>query len=147
MFFFYRYGDHLDLHVLTHSFPTRRSSDLRKSSEASRTRAAPNPSVMTRNVPITGGMISPLRLPVRFISVKTAAAFADPRKNPVGMLQKMPVAAHNPAIPMVNPAKASHGLEISPAASRPPPPTRKPPMRCLPRSCTRSECEIGRAHV
>src|SRR3546814_14415078 len=84
-------------------------------------------------------MISPLRLPVRFISVKTAAAFADPRKNPVGMLQKMPVAAHHPAIPMVNPAKASHGLEISPAASRPPPPPRKPPMRCLPRSCTRPE--------
>src|SRR3546814_3770242 len=28
MFFFYLYGDHLDLHVLTHSFPTRRSSDL-----------------------------------------------------------------------------------------------------------------------
>src|SRR3546814_21112631 len=28
-FFFYRYGDHRDLHVLTHSFPTRRSSDLR----------------------------------------------------------------------------------------------------------------------
>src|SRR3546814_6139921 len=27
MFFFYSYGDHLDLHVLTHSFPTRRSSD------------------------------------------------------------------------------------------------------------------------
>src|SRR3546814_8571782 len=27
-FFFYRYGDHRDLHVLTHSFPTRRSSDL-----------------------------------------------------------------------------------------------------------------------
>src|SRR3546814_2151057 len=26
--FFYRYGDHRDLHVLTHSFPTRRSSDL-----------------------------------------------------------------------------------------------------------------------
>src|SRR3546814_14981195 len=25
---FYRYGDHRDLHVLTHSFPTRRSSDL-----------------------------------------------------------------------------------------------------------------------
>src|SRR3546814_17093574 len=24
------YGDHRDLHVLTHSFPTRRSSDLRK---------------------------------------------------------------------------------------------------------------------
>src|SRR3546814_15526915 len=26
--FFYLYGDHRDLHVLTHSFPTRRSSDL-----------------------------------------------------------------------------------------------------------------------
>src|SRR3546814_16601444 len=26
--FFKVYGDHLDLHVLTHSFPTRRSSDL-----------------------------------------------------------------------------------------------------------------------
>src|SRR3546814_1669622 len=25
---FYGYGDHRDLHVLTHSFPTRRSSDL-----------------------------------------------------------------------------------------------------------------------
>src|SRR3546814_7465728 len=28
MFFFEGYGDHRDLHVLTHSFPTRRSSDL-----------------------------------------------------------------------------------------------------------------------
>src|SRR3546814_16704742 len=27
-FFFYCYCDHLDLHVLSHSFPTRRSSDL-----------------------------------------------------------------------------------------------------------------------
>src|SRR3546814_12709997 len=27
-FFFYLYGAHRDLHVLTHSFPTRRSSDL-----------------------------------------------------------------------------------------------------------------------
>src|SRR3546814_11940248 len=27
-FFFTGYGDHLDLHVLTHSFPTPRSSDL-----------------------------------------------------------------------------------------------------------------------
>src|SRR3546814_14356590 len=26
--FFYCYGDHRDLHVLAHSFPTRRSSDL-----------------------------------------------------------------------------------------------------------------------
>src|SRR3546814_998520 len=37
---------------------TRTSSVERKSSEASRTRAAPNPSVMTRHVPITGGMNS-----------------------------------------------------------------------------------------
>src|SRR3546814_1076160 len=28
MFFFYSYGAHRDLHVLTHSFPPRRSSDL-----------------------------------------------------------------------------------------------------------------------
>src|SRR3546814_15953881 len=28
--FFEGYGDHRDLHVLTHSFPTRRSSDLTK---------------------------------------------------------------------------------------------------------------------
>src|SRR3546814_8728095 len=28
LFFFYWSGDHRDLHVLTHSFPTRRSSDL-----------------------------------------------------------------------------------------------------------------------
>src|SRR3546814_1987702 len=28
-FFFSCYGDNRDLHVLTHSFPTRRSSDLR----------------------------------------------------------------------------------------------------------------------
>src|SRR3546814_14516634 len=27
-FCFYGYGDHRDLHVLTHSFPTRRSADL-----------------------------------------------------------------------------------------------------------------------
>src|SRR3546814_20337440 len=28
LFIFYRYGDHRDLHVLTHSFPTRRYSDI-----------------------------------------------------------------------------------------------------------------------
>src|SRR3546814_12285083 len=31
VFFVYSYADHRDLHVLTHSFPTRRSSDLRRS--------------------------------------------------------------------------------------------------------------------
>src|SRR3546814_942576 len=30
VFCFYRYGDHRDLHVLTHSFPTRRSSTPRR---------------------------------------------------------------------------------------------------------------------
>src|SRR3546814_15185190 len=30
-FFFQLYVDHRDLHVLTHAFPTRRSSDLRSS--------------------------------------------------------------------------------------------------------------------
>src|SRR3546814_11506435 len=34
MFFFLLYVDHLDLHVLTHSFPTRRSSDLSSSHES-----------------------------------------------------------------------------------------------------------------
>src|SRR3546814_13166502 len=33
------YGDHRDLHVLTHSFPTRRSSDLRPSADALMMRA------------------------------------------------------------------------------------------------------------
>src|SRR3546814_16755710 len=33
--FFYRYGDHRDLHVLTHSFPTRRSSALHYALEVS----------------------------------------------------------------------------------------------------------------
>src|SRR3546814_14438341 len=31
IFFFEGYGDHRDLHALTHSFPTRRSSDLQDS--------------------------------------------------------------------------------------------------------------------
>src|SRR3546814_4302849 len=35
-FFYYCYGDHRDLHVLTRSFPTRRSSDLHPSSTPSR---------------------------------------------------------------------------------------------------------------
>src|SRR3546814_4807576 len=33
MFFFECYGDHRDLHVLTHSFPTLRSSDLRHAAQ------------------------------------------------------------------------------------------------------------------
>src|SRR3546814_12376902 len=33
-FFFLRYGHHRDLHVLTYSFPTRRSSDLLEAAQA-----------------------------------------------------------------------------------------------------------------
>src|SRR3546814_11855608 len=40
LFLFYGYGDHRDLHVLTHSFPTRRSSDLPSSP---RTQSCPPP--------------------------------------------------------------------------------------------------------
>src|SRR3546814_1017889 len=36
-FFFSLYGDHRDLHVLTHSFPTRRSSDLNTADQWRRT--------------------------------------------------------------------------------------------------------------
>src|SRR3546814_18996730 len=38
-FFFSLYGDHQDLHVLTHSLPTRRSSDLLVEQRAQRNRA------------------------------------------------------------------------------------------------------------
>src|SRR3546814_12878950 len=38
--FFYCYGDHRDLHVLTHSFPTRRSSDLSEWGEVPEATAA-----------------------------------------------------------------------------------------------------------
>src|SRR6056297_1254254 len=40
-FFFKGYGDHRDLHVLTHSFPTRRSSDLSRPRRKSRPRFSP----------------------------------------------------------------------------------------------------------
>src|SRR3546814_11971144 len=40
VFVFYWYGDHRDLHVLIHSFPTRRSSDLVESARLSRHLAA-----------------------------------------------------------------------------------------------------------
>src|SRR3546814_9466455 len=59
MFFFYRYGDHRDLHVLTHSFPTRRSSDLIDTMP--RAMAAPSPRVLfsfTCAAKISAGSIS-----------------------------------------------------------------------------------------
>src|SRR3546814_1938075 len=37
-FVFYGYGDHRDLHVLTHSFPTRRSADLGQGDRVGRDR-------------------------------------------------------------------------------------------------------------
>src|SRR3546814_12530126 len=42
VFFFECYGDHRDLHVLTHSFPTRRSSDLPGSAGAQQPDRRPN---------------------------------------------------------------------------------------------------------
>src|SRR3546814_20405023 len=33
MFFYYCYADHRDLHLLTHSFPTRRSAELGKDND------------------------------------------------------------------------------------------------------------------
>src|SRR3546814_12004916 len=61
--FFYRHGDHRDLHVLTHSFPTRRSSDLLKPAEMHRTqlaataidRVAPNRDAVVGEVAAYGG--------------------------------------------------------------------------------------------
>src|SRR3546814_8615229 len=41
VFFFYCYGDHRDLNVLTHSFPTRRSSDLKFASASGKSPARP----------------------------------------------------------------------------------------------------------
>src|SRR3546814_8552972 len=49
LFFFKCYVDHRDLHVLTHSFPTRRSSDL-SSAGRSRTSAA-SPERFSSNFP------------------------------------------------------------------------------------------------
>src|SRR3546814_18418513 len=40
LFFFYVDGDHRDLHVLTHSFPTRRFSDLYEGQDANVTESA-----------------------------------------------------------------------------------------------------------
>src|SRR3546814_18153120 len=45
MFFFYCYGDHRDLHVLTHSFPTRRSADLARIAD---TASCANPLYMAK---------------------------------------------------------------------------------------------------
>src|SRR3546814_5305948 len=59
-FFFSGYGDHRDLHVLTHSFPTRRSSDLWASASAGaalRFRAAsPNSMLVSRRSGVNRSM-------------------------------------------------------------------------------------------
>src|SRR3546814_1411007 len=48
LFFFVCYGDHRELHVLTHSFPTRRSSDLHERL-LDRPRLLPEPAGAGRN--------------------------------------------------------------------------------------------------
>src|SRR3546814_9440048 len=52
LFFFLCDGDHRDLHVLTHSFPTRRSSDLLRPGSAQQPpphRAATGAAIMSRS--------------------------------------------------------------------------------------------------
>src|SRR3546814_1816046 len=49
MYFFYRYCNHRNLHVLTHCFPTRRSSDLRRRRPSPASRCcAPTPPAARR---------------------------------------------------------------------------------------------------
>src|SRR3546814_20064354 len=76
-FFFELYGDHLDLHVLTHSFPTRRSSDLARplrgpTGEANSLRLA------GRGVFVA---ISPWNFPLSIFTGQVAAALAADRKS------------------------------------------------------------------
>src|SRR3546814_20286527 len=47
-FFIYLYRYHRDLHVLTHSFPTRRSSDLSAVKSQARASASPSPASRAR---------------------------------------------------------------------------------------------------
>src|SRR3546814_16940665 len=49
LFFFELYGDHRDLHVLTHSFPTRRSSDLEIMNDL--------PTATTLDIVLTAGLV------------------------------------------------------------------------------------------
>src|SRR3546814_8146371 len=56
-----QFGDHRELHVLTHSFPTRRSSDLfafRKTNQAAKARAIPMKMCCAR-IPQAKGISSP----------------------------------------------------------------------------------------
>src|SRR3546814_6156078 len=55
-FFFYVYGYHLDLHVLTHPFPTRRSSALPASTPSSARRPISSPIPTARSARRCAGM-------------------------------------------------------------------------------------------
>src|SRR3546814_1867085 len=54
-FFLYGYGDHRDLHVLTHSYPTRRSSDLSLAGQAQ--------SLSINGLEIVAAALVPCRVP------------------------------------------------------------------------------------
>src|SRR3546814_7251737 len=54
MLFSYRYGCHRSLHVRSHSFPTRRSSDLAKADQAAASDQSPEPVVATEGAATEG---------------------------------------------------------------------------------------------
>src|SRR3546814_3899716 len=64
LFFFKGYGDHRDLHVLTHSFPTRRSSDLAAQENGTTTPVVPRmerpPRMPSRGFQVCRASSSPL---------------------------------------------------------------------------------------
>src|SRR3546814_11282006 len=73
VFFFEGYGDHRDLHVLTHSFPTRRSSELARTSASDRLATSSS----GRTTPVSGSIRTSTRLP----SPLRASAFHTPSSN------------------------------------------------------------------
>src|SRR3546814_4515910 len=103
-FFFYGYGDHLDLHVLTHSFPTRRSSDL-----DARSRAAACPRPLCRD----GGRRAGLYRRRRHLSGRARAALH--RAVRAAAVRAVPRAAPREPLPLSLPSRSArlraHRLE------------------------------------
>src|SRR3546814_10714902 len=77
IFFFYCTGDHRDLHVLAHSFPTRRSSDL--------------PGARTGAVHPVGGTHDLVVLPARAVDVLPVAGFDAGFAMTIGEFALLPV--------------------------------------------------------
>src|SRR3546814_6247717 len=100
-FFFYGYGDHLDLHVLTHSFPTRRSSDL-----DARSRAAACPRPLCRD----GGRRAGLYRRRRHLSGRARAALH--RAVRAAAVRAVPRAAPREPLPLSLPRSEEHTSEL-----------------------------------